>query len=142
MDHMGHFHQISGSGESDDHQRLPGTRSGKTRFASSRHAPLDSRARVLLTAISRLEQEHVALLMALCELEGASAKSQDVAMLSALEVLLRDDLRRTQHALGRAAQGTYGICEVCQQPLSRRHLSLLPAITRCWACTGRVPREH
>jgi DnaK suppressor protein len=60
---------------------------------------------------------------------------------TALEQLLRDELRQTQHALQRASQGTYGTCEVCHQPLSRRHLSLHPAMTRCWACTGRTPRD-
>ena len=106
----------------------------------------ESRERALVVAINRLEQEHVALLMALCELEESSADSQDASqdalVRSALQALLREDLRRTQHALRRAGQGTYGICEVCQQPLSRRHLTLAPAMSRCWACTGRAPREH
>lgn len=142
MDQMGHFHQAITPSDSEEHQSIPGTRGSKTRIASSRYISADSRTQALIAAISRLEQEHVALLMALCELEDTSAESQDAAMHSALDTLLREDLRRTQHALNLAAQGTYGICEVCQQPLSRRHLSLLPAITRCWACTGRVSRAH
>jgi RNA polymerase-binding transcription factor DksA len=101
----------------------------------------NSRTRALITAINRLEQEHVALLLALCDLEDPSAPGEDAVLRSALDLLLRDELRQTQHALQRASQGTYGACEVCHQPLSRRHLSLHPAMTRCWACTGRKPRD-
>ncbi|HEX6541483.1 MAG TPA: hypothetical protein VF040_06990 [Ktedonobacterales bacterium] len=140
MDRRGHQHSADSTTGGDDHQRRPASYS--IRGANSRRVIPGNRARALATAISRLEQEHVALLLALCDLEESSANSQDAVMRGALRQLLRDDLRRTQHALRRAAQGSYGICEVCQQPLSRRHLSLLPAITRCWACTGRMPHEH
>jgi RNA polymerase-binding transcription factor DksA len=102
----------------------------------------ENRARALSAAINRLEQEHVALLMALCELEESSDDGQDAQVRGALQALLRDDLRRTQHALRLAAHGAYGICEVCHQPLSRRHLALAPAMSRCWACTGRTPHQH
>lgn len=142
MDNMGEFGQTTGTSDGDDHQRQPGVRVGKTRGMNSRRVAPESRAHILVTAISRLEQEHVALLMALCDLEEPLLKNQDVLMRTALHVLLLEDLRRTQHALRRASQGTYGICEVCQQPLSRRHLSLLPAITRCSACASRKPHEH
>jgi RNA polymerase-binding transcription factor DksA len=101
----------------------------------------NSRTRALVTAINRLEQEHVALLLALCDLEEPSARSEDAVLRSALDLLLRDELRQTQYALQRASQGTYGTCEVCHQPLSRRHLSLHPAMTRCWACASRTPRD-
>lgn len=142
MDSMGESGQTSGTSDSEDHQRRPGMRIGKVRSMNYHHGSPENRARALATAISRLEQEHVALLMALCDLEETPSKNQDVLMRTTLYVLLREDLRRTQHALERASQGAYGICEVCQQPLSRRHLSLLPAITRCSACTGRIPHEH
>ena len=146
MDSVGHFsHEADSTGEDGDHQHAPivsevTTRGARARSVNRRMGP-DSRARALVAAINRLEQEHVALLMALCELEEASDASQDALVRGAIQALLRDDLRRTQHALRRAAQGTYGICEVCQQPLSRRHLALAPAMSRCWACTGRTPYE-
>jgi RNA polymerase-binding transcription factor len=145
VDRMGHQSETDATSDSEPHQRtpgLPGMRASRVRGVSTRLETPNSRARALLTAINRLEQEHVALLLAVCDLEESSGKSQDAVLRSALDLLLREDLRRTQHALQRASQGTYGICEVCQQPLSRRHLSLLPAITRCWACTARTPREH
>ena len=148
MDRMGHQSETDATSDGEPHQRTPGTsgtsgaRGGRIRDTMSvRLEAANSRARALVAAINRLEQEHVALLLALCDLEEPSARSEDVVLRSALEHLLRDELRQTQHALQRASQGTYGICEVCHQPLSRRHLSLHPAMTRCWACTGRMPRD-
>jgi len=144
LDRMGHQSETSASSDGDPHQRTPGmpsARVGRIRGESIRFEGANSRARALVTAINRLEQEHVALLMALCDLEEPSAQSEDLVLRSVLEQLLRDELRQTQHALQRASQGTYGTCEVCHQPLSRRHLSLHPAMTRCWACTGRTPRD-
>jgi RNA polymerase-binding transcription factor DksA len=91
-------------------------------------------------ALSRLEREHVALLLAICELEGprSPTDTNPQVLREALLPLLRDDLRQTQRALARAAQGTYGICEECHRPITARHLELKPALTRCPACEKRA----
>jgi len=98
-------------------------------------------------ALRRLEREHIALLLAICELEGQdAADGADAthparrAMNEALLVLLRGDLARTQHALALAADGRYGACEDCARPLSRRELELMPATTRCPACEAQGRR--
>lgn len=108
---------------------------------AQRSRPRSSRAGALALAVSRLEQEHVALLMALCELEEPSTSSGSTAnpepIREALFVLLREELRHTQHALALAARGVYGQCEECHRPLSRRHLDLKPATTRCDICEAR-----
>lgn len=95
----------------------------------------------LALALSRLEREHVALLLAICELEEPARADDDTprAMREALLLLLRDDLRQTQHALALAFQGTYGMCEGCQRPLAARLLEQHPTLTRCAACSGRAP---
>lgn len=100
-----------------------------------------SRRASLALALSRLEREHVALLLAICELEDPPRPDDDTprALREALLLLLRDDLRQTQHALGLAAEGTYGICEGCHRPLAMRLLEQHPALTRCAACSGRAP---
>lgn len=144
VDRMGHQSEADATSDGDPHQRTAGAsgaRIGRMRGVGIRLDTANTRARVLITAINRLEQEHVALLLALCDLEEPSARNEDVILRSALEQLLRDELRQTQHALQRASQGTYGTCEVCYQPLSRRHLSLHPAMTRCWTCASRKPRD-
>jgi RNA polymerase-binding transcription factor DksA len=114
----------------------------KSGVARSRMEQRDARGAHV--ALSQLEREHVALLMALCELEAPTKEAHAVAggleVQQALQALLRDDLRLTQHALQLAAHGQYGLCEDCHRPLTRRHLALRPATTRCFACEARVRR--
>lgn len=96
----------------------------------------------LALALSHLEREHVALLLAICELEGP-AKADDgnsQVLRDALMPLLREDLRQTQHALSLAAQGEYGCCEDCHKPFTSRQLELRPATTRCSICEARSRR--
>jgi hypothetical protein len=95
-------------------------------------------------ALSRLEREHVALLLAIAELEApAEATTGAVGgpeVRRTLLTLLREDLRRTQHALTLAAHSQYGFCEDCHRPLSRRTLELKPATTRCAICEANARR--
>jgi RNA polymerase-binding transcription factor DksA len=100
-------------------------------------------------ALGRLEREHVALLLAICELEAPADEAEPTAsgtavggpeVRRALLALLREDLRRTQHALTLAACGRYGLCEECHRPLSRRTLELKPATTRCAICAAQARR--
>ncbi len=108
-----------------------------TRLSVPRRKPLaaQSRPATLTRALARLEREHVALLLALSELDaGASAATPDGALRAALAPLLRGDLRRTQYALSRADAGLYGICDACGRAIAARRLQLNPATTRCTAC--------
>lgn len=92
-------------------------------------------------ALSRLEREHVALLLAICELESPNeTDGNSLALREALLPLLREDLRQTQRALARASQGQYGICEDCGRPLSTRLLELKPSATTCPVCEARARR--
>lgn len=97
----------------------------------------------LTLALSRLEREHVALLLAICELEGPvkAGDGNSKALRDALTPMLRDDLRQTQHALSLAAQGQYGSCEDCHKPFTSRQLELRPATTRCSVCEARAHRS-
>jgi RNA polymerase-binding transcription factor DksA len=101
---------------------------------------MGERGATLGLALRRLEREHVALLLAIAELEAPDAQIEDEtrAINEALRPLLREDLRRTQHALTLATQGRYGACEICGQSLSRRQLELAPATTRCPGCETRA----
>ncbi|QVL31021.1 TraR/DksA C4-type zinc finger protein [Telmatocola sphagniphila] len=42
--------------------------------------------------------------------------------------------REIQSALDRIEQGTYGICEHCSKPISKRRLNALPYARRCLHC--------
>lgn len=111
------------------------------RVLNTAHGPRRVRRASLALALGRLEREHVALLLAICELESASdGNGEGVALRKALLPMLREDLRQTQHALALAARGAYGSCEDCHKPLAARHLEIKPATTRCPACAARARR--
>lgn len=112
-----------------------------TRYSAARRISLAPRSRpaILSRALGRLEREHVALLLALSELESdARAVSPDGALRAALAPLLRGDLRRTQYALSRAEAGLYGVCDHCGHAIAARRVQLNPATTRCPACEGHA----
>lgn len=124
---------------------LTGTRYAPLRRAASDRARLATRGVHTATqALTRLEREHVALLLAICELETPPRTQDDLTgapeVRAALRTLLREDLGRTQHALARAASGHYGTCEDCHRPISRRHLEIKPASTRCSICEAQARR--
>ncbi len=46
-------------------------------------------------------------------------------------------LRAIEEALGRIRQGTYGVCGVCNQPISRARLEAVPWTHHCRDCKER-----
>lgn len=51
----------------------------------------------------------------------------DLSILDDLEAELRD----VEHALARLEEGTYGICEVCREPIGEARLEERPATRLC-----------
>jgi hypothetical protein len=94
----------------------------------------------LSASLTLLEREHVALLLAICELESSQPrKGQQSATLDRfLLPMLMKDLGRVQHALARAAHGAYGSCEMCHKLLPIRELETRPSTTLCSSCTRRM----
>nr|WP_238993548.1 TraR/DksA C4-type zinc finger protein [Nocardioides caldifontis] len=53
----------------------------------------------------------------------------------------RTMLTQTEHALERIADGTYGICESCGQPIGKNRLMAFPRATLCLTCKQREERR-
>ena len=53
----------------------------------------------------------------------------------------RDLIQQVQRALGRIADGTYGVCESCGQPIGKARLQVFPRATLCLACKQREERR-
>jgi DnaK suppressor protein len=68
--------------------------------------------------------------------EGATIafERQHVA---ALAGQAREQLARIDAAMRRLAQGSYGICESCGQPIGAARLTARPAATTCIGCAAR-----
>ena len=50
-------------------------------------------------------------------------------------------LMQTERALGRIADGTYGTCESCSQPVGKNRLLAFPRATLCLTCKQREERR-
>ena len=53
----------------------------------------------------------------------------------------RDMLVQSQHALERIADGTYGQCENCGNPIGKNRLMAFPRATLCLSCKQREERR-
>lgn len=64
--------------------------------------------------------------------EGAddAALERENATLAVEDSLLYE----VQDALDRVAAGTYGICEVCEKPIEKERLAVIPHARTCVAC--------
>jgi len=54
-----------------------------------------------------------------------------------LEKLVRDQLAELEHALHKFDLGTYGLCEICGQPIEPARLEALPQARLCLSCKAR-----
>jgi DnaK suppressor protein len=54
---------------------------------------------------------------------------------------IRETLAQTEHALDRLADGTYGNCESCGQPIGKARLQAFPRATLCVTCKQREERR-
>jgi RNA polymerase-binding transcription factor DksA len=101
--------------------------------------------------LALLEQERASLRAQLAELGFGDAgglkydsnfadTSQVTAERGEAEALageLRDALAEVEAAIARVAEGTYGRCERCGEPISAARLEAKPAARRCIACASR-----
>jgi DnaK suppressor protein len=53
----------------------------------------------------------------------------------------RDMLMQSEHALDRIADGTYGVCEMCGNPIGKNRLMVFPRATMCMTCKQREERR-
>lgn len=55
----------------------------------------------------------------------------------ALAQSLQETLSEVEHAIGKLADGTFGICEQCKRPISAARLEAKPAARLCIDCASR-----
>jgi DnaK suppressor protein len=53
----------------------------------------------------------------------------------------RDMLLQTERALAKIADGTYGVCESCGNPIGKMRLQAFPRATLCMSCKQRQERR-
>lgn len=113
-------------------------------------ALLDEERAKIATAIADVTEERDSLLAAAGEnaavesdvSEDGGEGSTLFADLSQLEELLSQlelRLEEVDAALGRIAEGTFGVCERCGGPIGEGRLEAIPGATQCVACKTAPP---
>jgi DnaK suppressor protein len=59
----------------------------------------------------------------------------------ALEKRIRDQLAVVEHALAKFEKGTYGLCDICGQPIEPGRLEALPQANLCLSCKARQAKN-
>jgi DnaK suppressor protein len=54
-----------------------------------------------------------------------------------IEKRIQDQLADVKHALDKLDQGTYGLCDICGQPIEPARLEALPHASLCLSCKAR-----
>jgi len=74
--------------------------------------------------------------------EGDQAQaSEHQHMGMAYRERLAERINRLTRALELLTRGTYGVCEVCKNPIGTQRLAAIPEVTTCRKCQERVERE-
>jgi DnaK suppressor protein len=59
----------------------------------------------------------------------------------ALEKRVRDQLAEIEHALAKFEDGTYGLCDLCGQPIDPARLEALPQANLCLNCKAGQAKD-
>ena len=59
----------------------------------------------------------------------------------ALEKSVRDQLAEIEHALSKIENGTYGLCDICGQPIDPARLEALPQANLCLSCKAGQEKD-
>jgi len=59
----------------------------------------------------------------------------------ALEKRVRDQLAEIEHALAKFEDGTYGLCDICGQPIDPARLEALPQANLCLNCKAGQAKD-
>ena len=59
----------------------------------------------------------------------------------AIEKRIRDQLADVEHALHKFEEGTYGLCDICGQPIDPARLEALPQAGLCLSCKAKQAKD-
>ena len=73
--------------------------------------------------------------------EEEATESFELEKRLALEQRTRDQLSYVEHALQKFEEGTYGMCDVCGQPIDPARLEALPQASLCLSCKAKQAKN-
>jgi DnaK suppressor protein len=73
--------------------------------------------------------------------EEEATESLELEKRLALEQRIREQLAEVEHALQKFQEGTYGLCDICGQPIDPARLEALPQASLCLNCKARQTKD-
>jgi len=73
--------------------------------------------------------------------EEEATESFELEKRLALEKQIKEHLAEVEHALRKFEEGTYGLCDVCHQPIDPARLEALPEANLCLNCKSKQSRD-
>ena len=73
--------------------------------------------------------------------EEEATEAQELEKRLALEKRIRDQLTEVEHALSKFKEGTYGLCDICGQPIDPARLEALPQASLCLSCKAKQAKN-
>lgn len=74
--------------------------------------------------------------------EEEATESFELEKRLALERQIKEKLNEVEHALDKFNKGTYGLCDICGQPIDPARLEALPEANLCLSCKVRNVRSR
>ena len=73
--------------------------------------------------------------------EEEATEAYELEKRLAFEKRLRGQLAEVERALKKFEEGTYGLCDVCGQPIDEDRLEALPQATLCMSCKAKQAKN-
>jgi RNA polymerase-binding protein DksA len=73
--------------------------------------------------------------------EEEATESFELEKRLALEKRTREQLAEVEHALHKLEEGTYGLCDICGQPIDPARLEALPQASLCLNCKAQQAKN-
>ena len=73
--------------------------------------------------------------------EEEATESFELEKRLALEKRVREQLAEVEHALHKFEKGTYGLCDICGQPIDPARLEALPQANLCLNCKAKQAKD-
>lgn len=74
--------------------------------------------------------------------EEEATESFELEKRLALEKQTRASLAEVEHALEKMKNGTYGLCDICGQPISPERLEAMPQANLCMSCKAKNAKSR
>jgi len=67
--------------------------------------------------------------------------STDTAIEEALNLKQKQELKEIEYALFKISEGSYGVCEMCEEPINEARLEVKPQAKYCIVCREIVEKK-